>query len=142
MRTRRSAIAPIALGAAMLAASLGVGATATAQTMLSATLSGPAQGGSGNAMVNIDPGAGTLCYDLTVTLTPAASAAHIHRGEAGANGPIAVPFQAPSSGSASGCVEGVDAAVIADILANPAGFYVNVHNSDFPGGAIRGQLSQ
>jgi hypothetical protein len=52
-----------------------------------------------------------------------------------------VPFESPASGSASGCVQGVDAGVISDILANPAGFYVNVHNPDFPGGAIRGQLT-
>ena len=26
------------------------------------------------------------------------------------------------------------------IVANPAGFYVNIHTADFPGGAVRGQL--
>jgi hypothetical protein len=32
-------------------------------------------------------------------------------------------------------------AVIDEILANPANFYVNVHTTDRPRGAIRGQLS-
>jgi hypothetical protein len=31
---------------------------------------------------------------------------------------------------------------LAAILANPNGFYVNVHNAEFPDGAIRGQLSE
>ena len=30
--------------------------------------------------------------------------------------------------------------VVADILANPEDYYVNVHNAEFPSGAIRGQL--
>ena len=29
---------------------------------------------------------------------------------------------------------------VAQILANPAAYYVNVHNADYPGGAVRGQL--
>jgi hypothetical protein len=131
---------PRALAASLLLSGALVG-TAFAQTPLSATLSGPGNG-DGTASVTLDPGASTVCYELTVTLDPPASAAHIHRGEAGASGPIVVPFEAPSSGSASGCAQGVDAAVISDIMANPAGFYVNVHNSAFPGGAIRGQLGQ
>jgi hypothetical protein len=127
--------------AASLALSGALVGTAFAQTPLSATLSGPGNG-DGMASVTLDPGASTVCYEVTVTLDPPASAAHIHRGEAGANGPVVVPFETPSTGSASGCAEGVDAALISDIMANPAAFYVNIHNSAFPGGAIRGQLGQ
>ena len=35
----------------------------------------------------------------------------------------------------------VDAAVAADLIANPQNFYVNVHTVQFPGGAIRGFLT-
>ncbi len=30
---------------------------------------------------------------------------------------------------------------VAEILANPSAYYVNVHNAEFPSGAIRGQLA-
>ena len=106
---------------------------------LLATLSDPGNG-SGTANVQIDPNARTVCYSLTVSLDPPATAAHIHRGDAGTNGPIVVPFDSPASGGASGCAQGVDVGLIQEIMADPAGFYVNVHNSTFPSGAIRGQL--
>ena len=111
---------------------------------LSATLSGPGNG-NGVASVTLNPDAGSVCYELVYNLTPPATAAHVHRGEAGANGPSVVPFLASTpaaSDSPSGCTQGVDAGLIQEIMANPTGFYVNVHNADFPGGAIRGQLGQ
>jgi hypothetical protein len=131
---------PRALAASLLLSGALVG-TAFAQGALTTELSGQGNG-NGMASVMLDPGASTVCYEITVTLDPPASAAHIHRGEAGANGPVVVPFETPSTGSASGCAQGVDGALISDIMGNPAGFYVNVHNSAFPGGAIRGQLGQ
>ena len=52
-----------------------------------------------------------------------------------------MPFATPGPSSATGCVN-VDPAVAQQILDNPGDFYVNVHTSDFPNGAIRGQLSE
>jgi hypothetical protein len=71
---------------------------------------------------------------------------HIHLAPAGTNGPIVVPLFAGSfagTDSASGCVENVDRDLIKAIRQDPSAYYVNVHSTpDFPGGAIRGQLSK
>ena len=99
--------------------------------------------GSGTAMLELNPGAGQVCFELTVTnITLPATGAHIHAAPAGVNGPIVVPLTAPdASGSSSGCVS-ADRDLIKAIIQNPENYYVNVHNVDFPGGAIRGQLSK
>jgi hypothetical protein len=98
--------------------------------------------GTGTAIVRLRPDAGAVCYRISVQNIRLPSAgAHIHRGPAGSNGPIVVQFVAPgASGVSAGCTTGVEASLIQQIAANPAGFYVNVHTTDFPGGAIRAQL--
>ena len=84
---------------------------------------------------------------LTVDKIGTAVAAHIHKGAAGANGPVVVNLAAPADGNAADCLtEGemgkfAGGQTVAEILANPGSFYVNVHNADYPGGAIRGQLA-
>jgi hypothetical protein len=53
-----------------------------------------------------------------------------------------VPLSAPdASGFASGCTS-VDRAEIKEIIQHPEEYYVNVHNADYPAGAVRGQLSK
>lgn len=98
--------------------------------------------GSGTAMLELNPGTGQVCFELTVTGIAPASAAHIHVAPAGVAGPVVVPLTPPTSGSSSGCVSGVNRDLIKAIIQNPEGYYVNVHNADFPAGALRGQLSK
>ena len=76
----------------------------------------------------------------------APSAGHIHQGAVGVNGPVVVPFFAAPGGlpasinGIAGTVTGVAADLVTAINRNPRGYYTNLHNADFPGGAIRGQL--
>jgi hypothetical protein len=114
--------------------------------ILSAVLTGAAEvppadpDGIGAAGVAIFPRRNSLCFTLAVHNIAAATAAHIHAGAAGTNGGVVVPFTAPSRGFSFGCVPNVMPDLLRDIVANPGNYYVNVHNAEFPGGAIRGQL--
>lgn len=97
--------------------------------------------GSGMAKITLNQGLGTISYELSVSGIVPAVAAHIHVGAAGTNGPVVVHLMAPASGSSMGTVK-VDEDLIKAIRQNPEGYYVNVHNSEFPGGAVRGQLTK
>jgi hypothetical protein len=117
------------------------------QKTYSATLSateetptaGP-NGGTGAAKIEIDQATKTLCYDVSWSKevgTP--SAGHIHKGDKGTNGMIVVKFDLPAKPKA--CLQ-VDGAILDGIAANPGGYYVNVHTTLYPNGAVRGQLQQ
>ncbi len=159
---RRATASLIALGGVVTAVMLSpLGAFAGhTNTVLNADLDGRAEVGTGtnNAIVGdpngrgevyvfgIDGDPNTLCYVLLVDKIEPATAAHIHEGAAGTNGPPVANLAAPFDGDAADCLtEGETGKFptgekVADILANPADYYVNVHNATYPGGAIRGQL--
>jgi hypothetical protein len=82
---------------------------------------------------------------------------HIHKGAAGVAGGIVIPTDVNATTNAItvdatgastinkqvqfGTAAGQpDVAIIADLLANPANYYVNIHTTDFPSGAMRSQL--
>ena len=134
-------IALALLSGAHLEAAQEVG-KATAKLTGDAEVPGPGDPkGSGTVQVTLDPGKGEVCYELSVANIQEATAAHIHEGAVGKEGPVKVALEAPKTGSAKGCAK-AEAAVIMAILGNPDGYYVNVHNAAFPKGAVRGQLSK
>jgi CHRD domain-containing protein len=97
--------------------------------------------GGGTAELTLDPGKGEVCFDLSVTNLQDPTAAHIHEGALGKEGPVKVSLEAPKTGSSKGC-KSADAALIKSMMQDPAGYYVNVHSTAFPKGAVRGQLSE
>ena len=131
-----------------LAATL-VAGLASAQTF-TATLSGgretPTAGdpdGRGFAVAILD---GTsLNYYVMVESITTPTAADIGVGRPGQSGAVAVTLTTTFTSAAPGAFIAVgsvtiDSATAQGVAANPGGYYFNVHNSDFPGGALRGQL--
>lgn len=137
------AIAMLALPSAVSAGGRPFSTTLTGEAEV--TVAGvPNQGdldGEGTAYLTLNQGQGEICYELNVSGIAPAAAAHIHVGASTTTGPVVVPLSPPTDGSSSGCVS-VDPELIKAIRQNPEAYYVNVHNAEFPGGALRGQLSK
>lgn len=102
--------------------------------------------GTGEAEVELDAAAEEVCFEIEWDDIAAPTAGHIHQGEAGVNGSVVVDLlgqfsrdELEADDEVEGCTN-ADPELVRDIAENPEGFYVNVHNQRFPGGAIRGQL--
>lgn len=130
---------------------------------LSATMTGaeevPGPGdpdGSGTARITLNQGRSSVCWSIDLSnVDPLPHAGHIHEAPAGTSGGIVLTlFGSPANSAptttpatpttypASACVENVDAALIKAIRQDPSAYYVNVHNTPFPAGAVRGQLGR
>jgi hypothetical protein len=96
--------------------------------------------GSGRAEVSISDRLDQVCYEISgVSGIAPATMAHIHRGVKGVAGPAVVTLETPTDGHSKDCTKASES-IADEIKANPSNFYVNVHNAEFPNGAIRGQL--
>ncbi|HUQ14127.1 MAG TPA: CHRD domain-containing protein [Novosphingobium sp.] len=98
--------------------------------------------GSGSAEISISDNFGEVCWDLNnITNIGPVTAAHIHRGAAGVNGPVVYSLKPANEGGWKGCADATEWTQDR-IDNNPGAFYVNVHTAQYPNGAIRGQLHQ
>ena len=95
--------------------------------------------GSGVASIAIESANSKLCYQVAAKQIATATAAHIHKGVAGTAGPPVVTLKPPVDGPVTDCLQ-IDPAVASAILAAPEQYYVNIHNAEYPAGAVRGQL--
>ena len=99
------------------------------------------KGGSGTAHVTLITSEDRLCYSLEASDIEPATKAHIHQGTAEERGPTVVELDPPPEDrTSSGCTD-VSPALLRNLLEKPQSYYVDVHNKEFPHGAIRGQLS-
>jgi hypothetical protein len=112
-------------------------ASAEAPELQALGLAGDADG-SGTVKLTVDPQSRRICYDFTLANVATPLMAHIHKGARNDNGPSVVTlFTGP--GDMRDCLSWTEKWVSA-IAADPSGFYVNVYTTEFPDGALRGQL--
>lgn len=97
--------------------------------------------GTGQGTVTIDSATNQISWEISYSNIAEPSAMHIHQGAAGQSGSVVVPFtvEKDQEGNLVGLTN-ASAEVVQAILASPAGYYINIHNSEHRGGAIRGQL--
>ena len=131
--------ATVAIAAAAPAAA---GPTTVLRTAMTGAAEVPGPGdtdGKGNGVVKIDRSSGEICVVITTHGTAPLLAGHIHEEAPGAeSGPVVVPLTQVSDTKFRGC--SVDPRVAAGLLSTPGEYYLNVHNAEFPGGALRGDL--
>jgi hypothetical protein len=145
MRNRPRVSIPLAVTLGLVASLTIAGIVQAAETTLTATLAGDADtddDGSGTATVVLDPAEGTACWEFSVEDVDPITVSHIHEGAEGVDGGVVVDLDLDGfEATSEGCNEAADADTLQAVIDDPAGFYVNVHNAAFPGGAIRGQLA-
>ena len=125
-------------------------------------ITGPESSGRGFALITFNvprdnsgaiTGAGTATFEIQTSGFPdgtIARAAHIHPGAAGVNGGVLVDTSLtaadPITMGAGNVTRTLTAAITqtnaSNIVANPAGFYFNVHTVNNGGGVMRGQLTR
>lgn len=144
-------------GAAMApppAAAHSAGSTGSGGSVFAASMNGanevPTQGGpavgdkDGRALQFVEVKGDKVSVTVKWRGTGKPTALHIHQGVKGTNGGVKVDFTkllGKSKGNrVTGTVKVDDAALLAQLKANPNSFYANLHTAEFPGGAVRGQL--
>ncbi|MGW1490753.1 CHRD domain-containing protein [Streptomyces sp. NPDC002402] len=98
----------------------------------------------GHAITFLQPKGTSVGYSLAWVNIKAPAKGHIHKGAFGKNGEVVFDFfnrPVPDGIFAvSGKIDGQNPDVVKRVRANPGNYYSNIHTSEFPDGALRGQL--
>jgi hypothetical protein len=99
-------------------------------------------GGVGSGTLSVVMSTGTISGGITLNGITA-TAAHIHQGDAGTNGPVIVPMTESSAGSGTWTIANGTFLTEAQLSALTAGsLYFNAHTTANPGGDVRGQIGR
>ncbi|MCB2048958.1 MAG: CHRD domain-containing protein [Novosphingobium sp.] len=131
---------------AVAALATGSSVASAAALKLEATLGGANEtgggdpDGTGSFSGEFDTETGDVCYVLTAGKVAKPTAAHIHEGAAGSDGKPVITLEV--TGPDGDMCLAAEPDLLKLIEATPEAYYVNVHTTDFPKGAVRGQLSK
>ena len=99
--------------------------------------------GTGTASVTVNVGQQRVCWDITVAGIAPPTRGHIHKAASTTTGPIVVTFFEANNVDLEGCsTTALSRDLLKNIIQNPQEYYVNIHNAQFPAGALRGQMSK
>ncbi len=137
---RRTLLAGVSAVVLLVAAFAGVAAAADVKVALSGSEEVPAVTTSALGSGTITVGDDQSLSGSVATIDITGTAAHIHIGAKGQNGPVAVPLT--KSGDNGWAVPAGTKLTDAQFAAFKAGtLYVNVHSDAHKGGELRGQLT-
>ena len=95
--------------------------------------------GAGTVRLVVDLDNKQICYDFTLSGVATPLMAHIHKGPELSNGPSVVTLFTGPGADLDDCLMWTEK-WLTQIVADPSAFYVNLYTTEFPDGALRGQL--
>ena len=95
--------------------------------------------GSGTVRLRIAPTERRVCYEFQLSGISEPLMAHILQAPAQKNGPPIVSLFTGTGEKLDGCAQ-ANTLQLADMIAHPSEYYVSVATTEFPDGALRGQL--
>lgn len=102
---------------------------------------GAGEDAMGDFTAEMDLQKGKICYLLELEGIPDATVAQIHEGQKGDDGPPVVTLDVKDSKGDDVCLD-ADVEVLKKISKSKGRYYINVHSTAFPDGAVRGQLDE
>lgn len=97
--------------------------------------------GAGGVFIFMDRQTGRFCFFAdTANISTPLTAVHLHRGMSGQSGEMVATLHGPSTDpDVSGCFD-FDRDLVRDISKNKGNYYIDMHNEEFPEGALRAQF--
>ncbi len=99
--------------------------------------------GTGSGTISLNDVSGVISWNFTYANIDPPTLMHIHTGASGVQGGILINLGVTTTGGLGTLINSTthgNLAQVTSVLNNPLGFYVNIHNGPFGGGAIRGQI--